>query len=59
MTERETMARQRTTQFVATISWDEDSHFDDVRSISQLMEEAGYSTRMAADNSTMMVLRNE
>lgn len=49
---------QRTTEFVATISWDEDVTGADVSMIQRTLAE-DYGVRMACDNSELMVFRDD
>jgi hypothetical protein len=58
MTDSSAEASQRSTEFIATISWDEDSEWEDVIGVTLSMKQMGYGTRMAADNSEMLVFRD-
>ena len=58
MTDDETEPiEERCTKFVATVHWDEDSEFDDVGVIRDALEQQGYDTRMASNNSQLLVMR--
>lgn len=52
-------APERTTMFVATVQWDADSEYQDVKEIDDVLREAGYETRMASNNSQLLVMREE
>lgn len=53
------MQRERTTEFIATIHWDADSQWNDVMDIDDAMLDLGYQTRIARDNSQLMVFRDD
>lgn len=50
-------ATERSTMFVGTFEWGADSEFDDVEAVDGALESAGYDTRMASDNSHLLVMR--
>ena len=50
-------ATGRSTVFIGTVEWERDSEFDDVKAVSGALEDAGYDTRMASDNSHLLVMR--
>lgn len=50
---------ERSTMFAATVEWGADSEIGDVRSIREALESGGYQTRMATDNSQLLVMREE
>jgi len=48
---------ERSTMFVGTVEWGADSEFEDVQAVLGALESAGYNTRMASDNSHLLVMR--
>lgn len=52
-------AKERSTRFVATVMLEPDSEWDDVESIIETIEDAGYNTRMSSDNSQVLVTKEE
>jgi hypothetical protein len=57
MTHHDDGAPKRSTMFVGTVEWGADSEIDDVQAVTGALESAGYDTRMASDNSHLLVMR--
>lgn len=52
-----TDATERTTAFVATVDFDEDTELEDTERIANALESSGYDTRIKGDNSGYLVMR--